>query len=160
MLVGISLAAQPHCLSVTCIHAYIPSDQSFKLLCMMMVHAIHQSIVTFSCVVRWIQSWATLVTAVSAYPASKSHLILDFIDYPDKAGLKWEANNGLPGSGLSACYAMACTNSDVVQPDAAMLCKQAWTAFIRAAETDILMKAPLQRHPESAILCFFLALLQ
>ncbi|DBB04409.1 TPA: hypothetical protein ACH3X1_012892 [Trebouxia sp. C0004] len=56
----------------------------------------------------WIQSWATLVTAVSAYPASKSHLILDFIDYPDKAGLKWEANNGLPGSGLSLCYPMAC----------------------------------------------------
>jgi len=50
-----------------------------------------------------------LVTAVSAYPASKSHLILDFIDYPDKAGLKWEANNGLPGSGLPPCYPMACT---------------------------------------------------
>ncbi len=70
---------------------------------------IHQSLMTFSRAVRWIQSWATLVTAVSAYTASKSHLILDFIDYPDKAGLKWEANNGLPGSGLPPWYPTACT---------------------------------------------------
>ena len=49
---------------------------------------------------RWIQSWATLVTLVSSYPASRSRLILDFIDFPDKAGLQWEANNGLPGSGI------------------------------------------------------------
>ena len=67
---------------------------------------IRQTIVTCTCTVRWIQSWATLVTAISAYPASKSHLILDFIDYPDKAGLKWEANNGLPGSGMSLSYPM------------------------------------------------------
>lgn len=57
---------------------------------------------------RWIQSWATLVTAVSAYPASKSHLILDFIDYPDKAGLKWQANNGLPGSGRLSALSSHC----------------------------------------------------
>ena len=65
-----------------------------------------QTIETLTYVVRWIQSWATLVTAVSAYTASKSHLILDFIDYPDKAGLKWEANNGLPGSGMSPSHPM------------------------------------------------------
>ena len=112
-----------------------------------------QTIETLTYVVRWIQSWATLVTAVSAYTASKSHLILDFIDYPDKAGLKWEANNGLPGSGLPHAI-------HVVQPDAAMLCKQVWPALIRAAETDMLIKTPLQRHLKCSIQCRALAMLQ
>ncbi len=48
----------------------------------------------------------------------------------------------------------------VVQPDAAMLCKQVWTALIRAAETDMLIKTPLQRHLKFAIRCCSLAMLQ
>ena len=55
-------------------------------------------------VCRWIQSWATLVTAASSYAAVKPRLILDFIDYPDKAGLQWQSqDNGLSGSG-TACH--------------------------------------------------------
>ena len=63
---------------------------------------------------RWIQSWATLVTAVSAYPAARARLILDFIDYPDKAGLRWEANNGLPGSGVSATWSSQLFACDIL----------------------------------------------
>lgn len=52
---------------------------------------------------RWIQSWATLVTAASSYEPVKQRLILDFIDYPDKAGLEWQSqDNGTPGSGTFA----------------------------------------------------------
>ena len=38
--------------------------------------------------------------AASSYEAVKPRLILDLIDYPDKAGLEWQSqDNGLPGSG-------------------------------------------------------------
>ena len=83
------------------------------MVCMFVLYsALHTSIPDCICawplfgvhVCRWIQSWATLVTAVSAYPAARARLILDFIDYPDKAGLRWEANNGLPGSGVSGTW--------------------------------------------------------
>ena len=49
---------------------------------------------------RWIQSWATLVIAASSYEAVKPRLILDLIDYPDRAGLEWQSqDNGQPGAG-------------------------------------------------------------
>ena len=42
--------------------------------------------------------------AASSYEAVKPRLILDLIDYPDKAGLEWQSqDNGLSGSGQSIC---------------------------------------------------------
>ena len=76
-------------------------------------------------VCRWIQSWATLVTTVSAYPTSKSRLILDFIDYPDKAGLMWEANNGLPGAGTS-CHLILHRHLHIIANTQKQLGQHAW----------------------------------
>ncbi|KAL3142124.1 hypothetical protein ABBQ32_004742 [Trebouxia sp. C0010 RCD-2024] len=72
----------------------------------------------------WIQSWATLVTAASSYEPVKPRLILDFIDYPDRAGLEWQSqDNGMPGSGDLYLAAMDAVNP--INPSALFMIKGA-----------------------------------
>ena len=100
--------------------ALMPSMRNSVRCCLKQLasnhHHIHQALhddiimMTF----RWIQSWATLVTAASSYPSVKSRLILDFIDYPDKVGLQWQSqDNGLSGSGMVKHHSNSLTTSKV-----------------------------------------------
>lgn len=45
---------------------------------------------------QWVQDWVQLVTAISQDPVSKKMLMIDILNEPDHAGIRWEANGNTP----------------------------------------------------------------
>jgi hypothetical protein len=45
---------------------------------------------------QWVQDWVRLVTAISQDPVSKRMLMIDILNEPDHASIRWEANGNTP----------------------------------------------------------------